>query len=241
MAPTCQIGALRLGPSPAVVGVVSRAETLIKYRAASPRCEIIELRADLIGSQLESMLQTEKPPQLPRLLTIRNAREGGRWAGAETERVACYTRLLPHVHAVDVEIESHAFDPVLAAAKAAGRGVIASFHDFVATPTLERMRGLVERAVCAGADVVKIATWTTTDEDVRRLEALLCETRTVPLAVMGMGPLGVASRLRLALAGSCLVYGYLDEATAPGQLSADEWVDRLSELLPAYRAAHAHA
>jgi 3-dehydroquinate dehydratase I len=41
------------------------------------------------------------------------------------------------------------------------------------------------------------------------------------VATMGMGPLAAASRVRCALAGSVLNYGYLGEApTAPGQWPA---------------------
>ncbi len=39
---------------------------------------------------------------------------------------------------------------------------------------------------------------------------------------MGMGPLGKLSRLVLAKAGSCLNYGYLRVANAPGQWEAAE-------------------
>jgi 3-dehydroquinate dehydratase-1 len=241
MASVCQIGALTIGPAPAVVGVVSRAETLLKLRSEAPRCEIIELRADLIGARLEAVLPPDAPAQPPRILTVRCAREGGGWVGSENDRIGRYVDLLPRAQAVDVEIESGAFAPVAAAARAAGRRVIGSFHDFAATPDAARLHALIERAARDGADIVKIASWTATEDDVRRLEALLGDARPVPLAVMGMGPLGIASRLRLAVAGSCLVYGYLDEATAPGQLCAGEWVDRLIEILPAYRAAHAHA
>ncbi len=241
MPPACQIGALTIGPAPAVVGVVSRADTLAALRGEAPRCDIVEWRADLIGPMLDAALESDPAPLRPRLLTVRCAREGGRWSGSEEERIARYEMLLPFVQAVDVEIESDAFSPVAAAARAADRRVVASFHDYAATPDAGRLRALIKRGVDLGADIVKLAVWTYVEEDVRRLEDLFLDPLPVPLAAMGMGPLGAASRTRLAAAGSCLVYGYLDESTAPGQLAAGEWVDRLLETLPAYRAAHSHA
>ena len=42
------------------------------------------------------------------------------------------------------------------------------------------------------------------------------------ICVMGMGEAGAISRVALPCAGSCLVYGSLDHATAPGQLSCRE-------------------
>jgi 3-dehydroquinate dehydratase-1 len=43
-----------------------------------------------------------------------------------------------------------------------------------------------------------------------------------PLAVMGLGPYAAQSRSVLTALGSRLVYGYLDQAAAPGQPSAAE-------------------
>lgn len=241
MTPTCQLGTIQIGPAPAVVGIVTRRETLARIRSESPRCDLVELRCDLMDDYSPDELAAFRSDAPPRLLTIRHAREGGRWNDSEASRVARYRALLPHVQAVDVEIESEAFVPVAAAAHEAGRCVVGSFHDFSATPDIERLRTLIARGAREGADIVKIATWTAREEEVDRLASLLAAPREKPLAVMGMGPLGVASRQRLAAAGACLVYGFLDDATAPGQLSAAEWVERLSETLPAYRAAHAHA
>ncbi|CAJ0600679.1 unnamed protein product [Cylicocyclus nassatus] len=57
---------------------------------------------------------------------------------------------------------------------------------------------------------------------------------TGPMAVMGMGPLGAASRLLYAQHGSKLVYGYLGETpTAPGQWSAELCLNALVSLTPA--------
>ena len=43
-----------------------------------------------------------------------------------------------------------------------------------------------------------------------------------------MGPLGPASRLSLARAGSCLTYGFVDESNAPGQVSSAELMQKLA-------------
>ncbi len=54
------------------------------------------------------------------------------------------------------------------------------------------------------------------------LEGLLSDDWSVPLCVIGMGPLGTPTRLSFATAGSCLTYGYLDKPAAPGQWPAKE-------------------
>lgn len=240
MSAQTQLGPLVVGAVPAVVGVASRMETLVDVARAAPPCDLVEIRADLLGDDAFAWLR-DTPSAVrgrrPWLLTIRSAAEGGRWEGSDDARAARYAEYCPRVDAVDVELESPAFEPVARAAHAAGCCVVGSFHDFAATPSAGRLRALVERGAAAGADIVKIAAWTPEEADVARLEELLHGDWTRPLAVMGMGPHGAASRLRLAAAGSCLVYGFLDEASAPGQLSSAELVQRLAETLPQYRAA----
>ena len=80
---------------------------------------------------------------------------------------------------------------------------------------------MLKQANDAGADVLKIATHTKTPGDVAQLLNLL-ETTPLPLAVMGMGPLGMASRVILAAAGSVLNYGWLHRPNVTGQWSAKE-------------------
>ena len=110
---------------------------------------------------------------------------------------------------------------VLTEARKSGVGVIASFHDFQKTPTGSRLEDLGKQALDAGAAVLKIATHTTSPGDVARLLNLL-ERAPLPIAVMGMGPLGMASRVILAAAGSALNYGWLHRPNVTGQWSAKD-------------------
>jgi 3-dehydroquinate dehydratase-1 len=109
----------------------------------------------------------------------------------------------------------------LSEARKAGVGVIASFHDFQKNPSTARLKDLLKQASDTGADVLKIATHTNTPGDVARLLDLL-EKSPLPLAVMGMGPLGMASRVMLAGAGSVLNYGWLHQPNVTGQWSAKD-------------------
>jgi 3-dehydroquinate dehydratase-1 len=74
--------------------------------------------------------------------------------------------------------------------------------------------------------VVKIATVTESPGSVARLLTLL-DGSPAPLAVMGMGTLGRASRLLFARAGSVLNYGWLAEPQVRGQWSAPDLRDLL--------------
>ena len=84
------------------------------------------------------------------------------------------------------------------------------------------MRERERRAFSAGADVFKIATATNEPRSFVRLLDFSSSAARGPRSVMGMGKFGQVSRLSLALAGSVLNYGYLDQPNAPGQWEARE-------------------
>ena len=60
--------------------------------------------------------------------------------------------------------------------------------------------------------------------------AALQEAAPLPMATMGMGPLGRISRLLLASMGSVVNYGYLDRPTVPGQWPAQRLRELIREL-----------
>ena len=104
------------------------------------------------------------------------------------------------------------------------------FHDFKNTPPLSRLREVIRQAQDQGADAIKIATHTAAPSDVARLLDLFSSTR-LPLAVMGMGPLGMSSRVLLANCGSVLNYGWIHAPNVPGQLAARELAKILRQCL----------
>jgi 3-dehydroquinate dehydratase-1 len=158
----------------------------------------------------------------PVLFTARAATEGGR-AMPEDRRGALYDAALPLVHALDVEIASHALATRLAPrAHARGCRLVLSAHDFSRTPPVDELDALVERGRTLGADLVKLATTTETLADVQTLLAVTLVRRTTGLVTLGMGPSGPLTRVVLPAAGSLLTYGSVGRPTAPGQLSVAE-------------------
>ena len=86
-------------------------------------CDLIELRVDgypdytgwsAIAVQLEQV-------GLPVLMTLRLAKEGGGWKGADRERLAAYQLAIQKVSGVDVELHSEIAGEVGALARAAGK------------------------------------------------------------------------------------------------------------------------
>ena len=191
----------------------------------------------------------------PVLLTCRTAAEGGR---AQLDDTA-YGSLLRSVldgladwtperrpAAIDVEVQRGCLPQVCAQAHALGIDVVASFHDFEATPTDEALAEVLARMAREGADLAKIAVWPTSADDVARLLGVCARATAgarersglgVPVAAMSMGALGAVSRVAPVF-GSALTFAVVPDeqgetqASAPGQLPIQD-VRRCLELLRA--------
>ncbi len=207
-----------------LVGVIHTAGGFAE--AGNPGLDAVEVRVDALRNP--PSLQQIAALSVPAILTVRRFDEGGAKPISEEERVAHYLALLPAAAAVDIEVRSlRRLRNVLEAVRHEKKALIVSFHDFEATPSLARLRGINARARRAGADIVKIAAKTETPAEVARLLVLL-EEASEPVAVMGMGALGRASRLLFAKAGSALNYGWLDKPQVTGQWSAKEFLEFLA-------------
>ena len=189
----------------------------------------------------------------PLLLTCRTAAEGGR---ARLDDAA-YGSLLRSVLdgladwaperrpvAIDVEVQRGCLPQVCAQAHGLGVDVVASFHDFEATPADEVLEEVLARMAREGADLAKIAVWPTSADDVARLLGVCARATAgagersglgVPVAAMSMGALGAVSRVAPAF-GSALTFAVVPDeqgqarASAPGQLPIQD-VRRCLELL----------
>ena len=191
----------------------------------------------------------------PLLLTCRTAAEGGR---AQLDD-ASYGALLRSVldgladwaperrpAAIDVEVQRGCLPQVCAQAHELGIDVVASFHDFEATPADEVLEEVLARMAREGADLAKIAVWPTSADDVARLLGVCARATAgagarsglgVPVAAMSMGALGAVSRVAPTF-GSALTFAVVPDeqgqarASAPGQLPIQD-VRRCLELLRA--------
>ena len=191
----------------------------------------------------------------PLLLTCRTAAEGGR---AHLDDAA-YGALLRSVldgladwaperrpAAIDVEVQRGCLPQVCAQAHGLGVDIVASFHDFEATPPDEVLEGVLARMADEGADLAKIAVWPTSADDVARLLGVCARATAgtgegagpgVPVAAMSMGALGAVSRVAPAF-GTALTFAVVPDeqgearASAPGQMPIQD-VRRCLELLRA--------
>jgi 3-dehydroquinate dehydratase I len=216
---------LELGKVPRVVGTIITEQFLLEWRdnPQRPPCDLVELRVDGFPSfrhWLEIGLQIENL-EIPVIVTIRLAKEGGRWTGLDSDRWPMLENALRCLSGVDVEIESDLAKLVSETATDLNKLCILSHHDFQKTPPLKTMRQMLEWTHERDA-IGKIAAAANTDDDLASLRSLLKESWPMPVCLIGMGPLGRETRLTFPLIGSCFTYGYLDTPGAPGQYSAAE-------------------
>lgn len=215
------------GTDAKVVGVVDSSQALRIAKNLGPgTVDFLEWRADCLAP-------TNFLPHLrfPWIITARHPREGGAGALNTATRRARLLDILDDAAAVDIEVRSlKALSDVLDKARSSNIRIIASFHDFRTTPSSKKLKEIIQRARDAGADVVKIATVTHSAAEAGRLLSLFTSPPVLPLAIMGMGPLGMASRLLLASCGSVLNYGWLARPNVSGQWSARELRELLSRL-----------
>ncbi len=205
-------------PKSPVVGIVdSLAALRIAGTLPFSAVDYLEWRADCLPVGLPI-----PRAKFPWILTVRHPLEGGMGNLSAAMRRRSFLSHLPVVDAVDIELRSFAaMSEVLESARSRKIRVVASFHDFKKTPAVGRLRELLSRAADAGADLFKVATRTDRPADVARLLELF-RSPPVPVAVMGMGPLGFGSRVLFAQCGSALNYGWLHRPNVPGQWPAQE-------------------
>ena len=119
------------------------------------------------------------------------------------------------------------------AAHDAGMPVIMSFHNFEKTPPAKEIRELFAEMAAAGADIIIIAVIPKKPEDVLLVmqETLAArKTHGLPIISIAMGPMGAVTRAAGRLFGADATFVAGTEASAPGQLSAEE----SAKLLPLF-------
>ncbi|WHP18794.1 type I 3-dehydroquinate dehydratase [Cellulomonas sp. ES6] len=208
--------------------LLAEARTVV---AAGP--DVVEWRVDHLGRGVVGPTEAtvagralrEALGDLPLLATIRTTAEGGLAAVADDEYVAIYRAVVAAGVAdlVDVEVmrSQEAVAELVALAHAAGVAVVASNHDFDATPPREEIVRRLHLMADRGADVAKIAVMPRDADDVLTLLTATREASTqlaVPLITMSMAATGVASRLVGGVFGSAATFGTVGRASAPGQV-----------------------
>lgn len=220
-------------------------------RAGEAGADLVEIRADLIGSleaTLDAVAIVDRPPIL---YTLRESTEGGQWSGTDDAKLVALERFICAANArrrreadwIDVELavwqrnaalrervcELIRLSPSSDAQDETHRSVrlVLSAHFVAGRPA--DLSEHIDELLATPADVCKVA-WAGEDA-LDGLEALTLQARlSNRFAVIAMGESAIVSRLAAPKFGAALGYATLDgsEKSAAGQCS-------ISELVSLYR------
>lgn len=115
-----------------------------------------------------------------------------------------------------------------------GVKVVASNHEFQHTPAEAEIIARMQHMQQLDADLLKIAVMPQNARDVLTLlsatERMYTEYADRPIITMSMAGMGVISRLCGGVFGSAVTFGAVSQASAPGQVQAEELAKILSLL-----------
>jgi 3-dehydroquinate dehydratase type I len=186
--------------------------------SATPLADLFEVRIDLIGAEWPRVARSLNKLWVA---TNRLASEGGRWGGAENDRLRELLKALDlGASIVDLELATAGLARMVEIVKKKAQCLI-SHHDFNGTPSLEDLKKIVKRQIAADADICKVVTTANSTEDNIRLLKLYREFAGSRLIAFAMGEKGVLSRVLAPLAGAEFTYASLEagKISAPGQLT----------------------
>ena len=198
------------------------------------RADAVEIRLDLWGASLrddwsEKLPRLRKKIGLPILVSFRGGQPFPSWWQP------AHWRSLNDVAMIDIEWNSkYPWAEIQKNVQKIGTSLMISHHDFKQTPSVSALAKIARAAFSKKADLVKFSTQVKSETDLRTLFKLSSEVAPKLVTVMGMGALGVLSRLAAPLFHSCLVYGYIGRPTANGQLPYRELQDHFRRLYPRY-------
>lgn len=165
----------------------------------------------------------------PLLITFRSAKEGGVKVISEEQYFEICNYVVTHNLAdlLDVELfcTTAKVKQLVALAHQHGVKIIMSNHDFDKTPATDELLRRLHLMATYGADIVKIAVMPHSTLDVLNLleATTLADAKLKQLVIsMSMGDLGKVSRVCGEVFGSCLTFGAVGQASAPGQIEANE-------------------
>jgi 3-dehydroquinate dehydratase I len=194
--------------------------------------DLCELRIDLLQSVPGGLESLASGLPQPKIVTVRDPREGGAGALSEVARYELFERFLPGCDMIDIELGNlRSYSSLVQYAESEGKQVIVSVHDFLKTPPMSELQMMLDRSGLGSSRLFKAATNVGSWADIEILVEFIRRNSHTRVAAMGMGAFGRLSRLVLGCLGSALVYGSVDDAVAPGQWPVTEIARILSAIL----------
>ncbi|MGI8672964.1 MAG: type I 3-dehydroquinate dehydratase [Luteitalea sp.] len=184
----------------------------VEREAALRVADLVEFRLDRLDRMSVADMLGDAAGRA--IVTCRPVREGGSFQGPEAEREVRLREALDGGAAfVDVEWDAPFADALMAQCR---DRVVLSRHDFSGMP--RALPGMVAEMAARRPAVVKLAVSPSSLVDVRLLHEARRAAGNCPVVLIGMGAVGLPSRLLPTRFGSCWTYS--GAAIAPGQVPA---------------------
>jgi 3-dehydroquinate dehydratase type I len=207
-------------PKPRICTTVVR-NNLAAIQEIESQVDFFEMRLDLIGPDWPELI---KFIQKPWIACNRSPEEGGQGHSDEVSRVA---ELLWAAEAgaciADIEYTTKNLAEIVTLIKAKTQCLI-SFHDMEGTPSYEKLVGIAESQLKAGADICKIVTMAGCFEDNFPVLKLIRKFPEVKMVAFAMGEAGRISRILSPLIGGYFTYASVAQGmeAAAGQIPVKE-------------------
>lgn len=205
-------------------------ETTVKkalraIQEANRMADLIEIRVDYLQKPELGLLLDGR--QKPFIVTNRREKEGGRYKGDERKRLSILKEAIDlGAEYVDMEMRSDRSLLQNLIENKNGTKIILSFHDFKRTPSPKELKGLFDRMIRWGTDVIKVVTFAQSWEDNLRVLSLIPYVRgkKQKIVTFCMGEKGKMSRIFSPLMGAAWTYASSNKncASAPGQFTIHE-------------------
>lgn len=210
--------------------IIKQAETIM----SSNNADLIEWRIDFFDQveDAEKLVETAKKlrqvmSEMPLLTTFRTHFEGGVKKLSEEEYFDICRVLIKEkaTDLLDLELfrKTSKLKEIIAEAHENNIYIIMSNHDFDKTPATSELERRLTLMKIFGADIAKIAVMPNSARDVLNLLLATDNMKyklNCPLITMAMGDLGKVTRISGEVFGSCLTFGTVGDASAPGQIES---------------------
>lgn len=201
---------------------------------SSNNTDLIEWRIDFFDQveDAEKLVETAKKlrqvmSEMPLLTTFRTHFEGGVKKLSEEEYFDICRVLIKEkaTDLLDLELfrKTSKLKEIIAEAHENNIYIIMSNHDFDKTPETSELERRLTLMKTYGADIAKIAVMPNSARDVLNLLLATDNMKyklNCPLITMAMGDLGKVTRISGEVFGSCLTFGTVGDASAPGQIES---------------------
>ncbi len=214
-------------------------DSIDRYRRS---IDLAELRADFLDpEELPSVAQFAGLSEVPVILTVRRAIDGGCFEGDESARLAAIMRGAGGNFAyVDLEsdLSGETTDRIAESFTANGTTIIRSRHDFDGVPddAVRYIQRFGDSRGRRGGEIPKLATMPKSSADFARLVDAFDKTRGIDKILLGMGSYGFATRILAGKLGSLLTFTSIaGTAAAPGHIDPETLhsLYRFSTITPA--------